>query len=104
MFYLPILYYPIQDDGRSTGFLLPTYGTSTLQGQSVSNAFFWAISRSQDATVVHDWFTSRGQGYGTEYRWIRSGTANGNIRAYRLNQKAGTLNGVDAARVARACS
>ncbi|MBP7776619.1 MAG: LPS-assembly protein LptD [Acidobacteria bacterium] len=94
VFYLPILYYPIQDDGRSTGFLLPTYGRSTYQGSSVSNAFFWAITRSQDLTVMHDWFTSRGQGYGTEYRWIRSATANGNIKAYRLSQKAGTLNGV----------
>ncbi len=94
LFYLPILYYPIQEDGRSTGFLLPTYGRSTYQGQSVSNAFFWAISRSQDLTVMHDWFTSRGQGYGTEYRWIRSGAANGNIRAYRLSQKAGTINGI----------
>lgn len=94
VFYLPILYYPIQDDGRSTGFLLPTYGRSVYQGSSISNAFFWAISRSQDLTVMHDWFTSRGQGYGTEYRWIRSGSANGNIKAYRLSQKAGTLNGV----------
>ncbi len=95
LFYLPILYYPIQEDGRSTGFLLPTYGRSTYQGQSVSNAFFWAISRSQDLTIMHDWFTSRGQGYGSEYRWVRSGTANGNIRAYRLSQKAGTINGIE---------
>jgi len=94
LFYLPILYYPIQDDGRSTGFLLPTYGRSTYQGQSVSNAFFWAISRSQDLTVMHDWFTSRGQGYGSEYRWIRSGSSNGNIKAYRLSQQAGTVNGI----------
>ncbi len=94
VFYLPILYYPIQEDGRSTGFLLPTYGRSTYQGQSVSNAFFWAISRSQDLTVMHDWFTQTGQGYGSEYRWIRSATSNGNIKAYRLNQKAATVSGV----------
>jgi LPS-assembly protein len=41
VFYLPILYYPIQSDDRATGFLLPTYGTSTYRGQSLSNAFFW---------------------------------------------------------------
>ena len=29
MFYLPMLYYPIQDDDRATGFLIPTYGAST---------------------------------------------------------------------------
>ena len=28
VFYLPMLYYPIQEDDRATGFLLPTYGSS----------------------------------------------------------------------------
>lgn len=94
IFYLPFLYYPIQDDGRSTGFLLPTYGRSTYQGSSVSNGFFWAISRSQDMTLLHDWFVQRGQGYGAEYRWVHSAAATGNIRAYRLNQKAGTVGAI----------
>ena len=60
--YLPAIYYPIQDDDRATGFLLPTYGTSTLRGQAVTNGFFWAINRSQDATLVHDWYTQVGPG------------------------------------------
>ncbi len=93
VFYLPILYYPIQDDGRATGFLLPTYGRSTYQGQSVSNAFFWAISRSQDLSLMHDWYTATGQGYGSEYRWVTTPTSNGTLRAYRLSQKAATVNG-----------
>jgi len=97
VFYLPILYYPIQDDDRATGFLLPTYGRSTYQGQSVSNAFFWAISRSQDLSVMHDWYTATGQGYGTEYRWVSTPTSNGNLRAYRLSQKAATVNGLQLA-------
>ena len=95
IFYLPIMYYPIQDDDRATGFLLPTYGRSNVQGQSISNAFFWAISRSQDLTVLHDWFTATGQGYGSEYRWMRSATSIGNLRAYRLQQKAANVNGFD---------
>src|SRR4029079_4800993 len=40
MFYLPVLYYPTKEDGRATGFLLPTYGVSTLRGQTIHNAFF----------------------------------------------------------------
>jgi lipopolysaccharide assembly outer membrane protein LptD (OstA) len=95
IFYLPIMYYPIQDDDRATGFLLPTYGRSNIQGQSISNAFFWAISRSQDLTVLHDWYTATGQGYGSEYRWMRSPTSAGNLRAYRLQQKAASVNGID---------
>lgn len=84
MFYLPVLYYPIQKSQRATGFLLPTYGTSTLRGQSISNAFFWAIDRSQDATFFHDWFTRTGMGEGSEYRYIAGLQSAGNVRFYRF--------------------
>jgi len=84
--YMPWVYYPIQDDDRATGFLLPTYGTSTLRGQAISNAFFWAIGRSQDATFFHDWFTRAGQGFGSEYRYVAAAQSFGNIRAYRIDQ------------------
>ncbi len=84
LFYLPVLYYPIQDDDRATGFLLPTYGTSTVRGQAVSNAFFWAIDRSQDATFFHDWFTRSGQGFGGEYRYVAAPQSSGAIRVYRF--------------------
>ena len=40
---------------------------------------------------MHDWFTQTGQGYGTEYRWMRSATSLGNLRAYQLAQKAATV-------------
>ncbi len=86
LMYLPILYYPIQKAQRATGILLPTYGASTLRGQSISNAFFWAIDRSQDATVFHDWFTRTGQGEGAEYRYIAGFQSAGNVRAYRFAQ------------------
>ena len=36
LFYLPVLYYPTKEEDRATGFLLPTYGASTLRGQSHS--------------------------------------------------------------------
>src|SRR5439155_19605623 len=69
LFYLPMLYYPTKKEDRATGFLIPTYGSSTVQGHSIHNAFFWAIDRSQDATLMHDWFSKAGQGVGTEYRY-----------------------------------
>jgi LPS-assembly protein len=86
LMYLPLIYYPIQKSQRATGFLLPTYGTSTLRGQSISNAFFWAINRSQDATLFHDWFTRTGTGMGSEYRYIAGLQSAGNIRLYRFAQ------------------
>jgi LPS-assembly protein len=86
MMFLPVIYYPIQQSERQTGFLLPTYGTSTIRGQSISNAFFWAINRSQDATLFHDWFTRTGTGMGSEYRYIAGLQSAGNVRLYRFNQ------------------
>ena len=91
VFYLPVLYYPIQSDDRATGFLLPTYGNSTIRGQSISNAFFWAINRSQDLTFLHDWFTSTGQGAGAEYRYVAAPGAEGFFRAYWLDEDESTI-------------
>jgi LPS-assembly protein len=88
LFYMPIFYYPVQEDDRATGFLIPTYGTSPVRGQSLSNAFFWAIDRSQDATFMHDWFSRTGQGYGGEYRYVASPTSTGTARTYFLREKA----------------
>jgi LPS-assembly protein len=90
LLYLPVLYYPIRDDQRSTGFLMPTYGNSTLRGQTISNGFFWAIGRSHDATFVHDWFTKAGQGLGAEYRYEAGGGSAGNVRVRRFSQKEAT--------------
>jgi lipopolysaccharide assembly outer membrane protein LptD (OstA) len=91
VFYLPAFYYPIQEDDRATGFLIPTYGTSTIKGQTISNAFFWAINRSQDATFTHDWFSKSGQGMGGEYRYELGAGSRGDLRTYLLDEKATTF-------------
>jgi LPS-assembly protein len=103
LFYVPAMYYPINKEDRSTGFLLPVYGTSTIRGSSLSNAFFWAINRSQDLTLMHDWFTKTGQGYGGEYRYVASAGSNGEFRVYRLNEQATTFrqSGLDITQPAR---
>jgi len=84
--YLPVFYYPIQDDDRATGFLLPMYGVSTIRGQSLSNAFFWAINRSQDATFTHDYYSKTGQGFGGEYRYELGGGNRANAEVNFLNE------------------
>ena len=69
MFYLPIMYYPTKKEDRATGFLIPTYGIVDAARPAIHNAFFWAINRSQDATIEHDWYSKTGQGVGGEYRY-----------------------------------
>ena len=90
MLYLPILYYPTKREDRATGFLIPTYGTSSLRGQSIHDAFFWAINRSQDATIMHDWYSKTGQGVGSEYRYNFGPGANGNLLASMLDEHSTT--------------
>ena len=97
LFYLPAMYFPVQQDDRATGFLMPTYGASTLHGSSLSNAFFWAVNRSHDATMYHDWFTQTGQGTGAEYRYVLGQGSEGQIRTYFLQENATTqsFNGIE---------
>jgi lipopolysaccharide assembly outer membrane protein LptD (OstA) len=61
VFYLPAMYYPINKEDRATGFLIPIYGIVGHQGQTLSNAFFWAINRSQDATFYHSLYSKTGR-------------------------------------------
>jgi LPS-assembly protein len=89
--FLPMIYYPIREDDRATGFLLPTYGASTVRGQGLSNAFFWAINRSTDATFFHDWFTKAGQGAGAEYRYVAAAQSLGDVRFYRFSREETTF-------------
>jgi LPS-assembly protein len=89
VFYTPIMYYPTKKEDRATGILIPTYGASSLRGQTLHNAFFWAIDRSQDATFLYDYYSKTGQGFGSEYRY-NAGTGDGNIRAYLDDQHATT--------------
>jgi len=90
VFYLPVVYYPLQEGERATGFLLPTYGTSTYRGQAISNGFFWAIDRSRDLTLMHDWFTRSGQGAGAEYRYVADAQSSGTVKVYRFTRKTTT--------------
>lgn len=90
VFYLPAMYYPINKADRETGFLLPIYGTSTIKGQMLKNAFFWAMNRSHDATFYHDFFSKTGQGFGGEYRYVQSAASSGNFQTYVLREHDAT--------------
>jgi LPS-assembly protein len=98
LFYVPVMYYPINKEQRATGFLMPKYGSSTVGGFTLSNAFFWAIDRSQDATFYQTWFKKTGQSFGSRYRYISapgsSGEMNFNVIAEKAQEAAdGTVTG-----------
>ncbi|HEX9700325.1 MAG TPA: LPS assembly protein LptD [Acidobacteriota bacterium] len=65
---LPALYWPIDEDRRSTGLLLPAVGSSTRKGFMYRQPFFWAISRSTDATLTYDYYSKARSAVSTEFR------------------------------------
>ena len=87
LFYLPFpVYYPTKKEDRATGFILPTYGITSLRGQQLHNAFFWAINRSQDATFEHQFFSKVGQEVAGEYRYNYGPLEYGSLNAQLLDQ------------------
>jgi LPS-assembly protein len=53
VFYIPYAIFPLSTE-RQTGFLFPTLGQSSKEGFRYLQPFFWAISKSSDATVELD--------------------------------------------------
>ncbi len=84
--YTPYLRVAVQRE-RQTGFLMPSPGYSELRGVVLDNAFFWAISRSRDATFYLDIETARGIGGGVEYRYVRSTRSFGSMYYYIYSEK-----------------
>lgn len=58
--YLPYASPPVERLGRKTGFLIPTFGTSSTKGTIVGDSFYWAINRSMDATLGGEYLSKRG--------------------------------------------
>jgi LPS-assembly protein len=54
---------------RQTGFLFPTFGSSSRKGFYAEVPFSWAINESQDLTVAFDAFEAKGFGGRVLYRY-----------------------------------
>jgi LPS-assembly protein len=59
IFYFPYVSYPVERE-RQSGFLIPTFGTSSTKGYIAGESVFWAINRSMDALVGADYYSKRG--------------------------------------------
>jgi len=57
---LPFLYFPIRK-GRKSGFIIPRYGESSLQGRYLSDfGYYWAASDYWDVKTTVDYFEKSG--------------------------------------------
>ena len=67
--YLPFAAHPVEKLRRQSGFLVPTFGTSSRKGRILGDSFFWAINRSADATFGAEYFSRRGWSLRDNFRW-----------------------------------
>jgi LPS-assembly protein len=86
-FYMPVFMYPIQQDQRASGFLMPRFGKDTYRGTNIGGGFFWAMGRSFDQTFYLDHYSLYGQGFGHEFRYALVSPSNGTFRTYIFHRK-----------------
>lgn len=67
VFYIPYGFFPLRSE-RQTGLLFPKVGHSTKEGFQFQLPFFWALSKSTDATVAFDIETRARYGFIGEFR------------------------------------
>ncbi len=70
---IPVLWVPyasisIDKKDRSSGFLLPSSGSSSIKGRTLHLAYFQTLGRSADVLIKTDVFSQRGVGMGFDFR------------------------------------
>jgi LPS-assembly protein len=60
VFYLPYVTHPVDSEGRQSGFLIPTFATSSTKGTIFGEEVYWAINRSMDVALGAEYYSKRG--------------------------------------------
>jgi LPS-assembly protein len=76
---VPIMYSPKVNfsfnNERKTGFLSPTWGTTTRSGFQLRTPYYFNIAPNQDATVTPRYMGKRGLQIGGQYRYLNDNSA-----------------------------
>jgi LPS-assembly protein len=83
---IPLMYTPWMDfpfnKQRKSGFMMPTFGTTTKNGLELSIPYYWNIAPNQDATLTPRYLGKRGAQLQGEYRYLSenfAGTVNADV-------------------------
>lgn len=87
VFWMPYLIVPLKSD-RQTGLLTPEFESSDSGGLTISQSLFWAIDRSQDATLTLKNYELRGPKSLLNYRYVLSEHSAGELNTSLLADKA----------------
>jgi LPS-assembly protein len=82
IFYSPYMSFPLSDK-RKSGFLTPSFGSSSDAGAYVSAPYYWNIAPNRDATFTPTVIEDRGYQLGGEFRYLQP-KYNGIVRAEYL--------------------
>lgn len=69
VFYSPYISFPLGDQRRS-GFLMPSFGSSSSRGFELAVPWYWNIAPNQDAIFTPRYLRKRGPMLGTDYRYL----------------------------------
>lgn len=69
IFYAPFLSFPLNGN-RKSGFLTPTWGTTTNSGMEFALPYYWNIAPNMDATITPRVMARRGTQLRGEYRYL----------------------------------
>ena len=58
--YFPYFYKSLKKEPRSSGFLIPTFGNSSIRGYEIGAGYYWAINRNYDLTYSAQYFSLAG--------------------------------------------
>ncbi len=98
VFYFPYLVFPSEKRERSSGFLLPSTGTSNNKGRRLTNRYYLVLGRSADLMLQQDYYSRRGLGSSFNLRMRPNQTTSldltGELVDDRLNQGGASLEGV----------
>ena len=87
LFYFPVIYKPLGEEPRRSGFLTPNLGNSSRRGQMVGAGFYWAINRSYDAMYRVQYFTQRGFAHTFDLRGSPLQHTDFSVNLYGVNDR-----------------
>lgn len=67
--YLPYMAFPVNSN-RKSGFLYPSFTSSSRSGAELSAPFYWNIAPNYDATITPTYLSQRGTQLATELRFL----------------------------------
>ena len=73
--YFPFATHPVEKQSRQSGFLMPSVARSSVKGNVLGDAYYWAINRMMDATLGAEYFSLRGWSQRGEFRAHAHGTS-----------------------------